>query len=147
MAASISYQLTYQIYCDSDLLTVLYEPIPSRFEPVRGIMPTGVSGGGGVAADVAIAVEAISPSSQQRIGAGELAQRRVVIPRAVIVQSRARIRPLPGVAVVGGQRAIGIAHPAIGRVELTSGNNTRAVERLHHAALVVSGKVAEGSVN
>ena len=67
-------------------------------------MSSGVGGGCRIFADIPVAVQ---PPGEQRIGGGELAQRRVVVARAVVVEAAAGVAPLPGVAVIGGQQPVG----------------------------------------
>ena len=78
-------------------------------------MSAGIGARLRVAADVGVAVQ---PASQCRIGAGELAGQRVVGTRVVVVEPGERVGALPGVALVGRQRALLVAHRAIGGVEL-----------------------------
>ena len=102
-------------------------------------MSAGVGSRHRVAAHIPIPTQPI----QHGISAGELANRRVVIPGAVVIEPTRRVAALAGVAVAGGERATRIAGCAIRRVEAAGGDSPAAIERLQRRALGVGDEIRQ----
>lgn len=96
-----------------------------------------------IALDISVPVDTIVG----RIRAGKLAEARIVVARAIVVQPRCGIGALAGVAVAGGHRPTLVARAAIGGIELAGSDVTIRIERFGDAALVVGDEVGERAID
>ena len=106
-------------------------------------MPTGIGRARRVTPHIAIPIQSI----QHRIGGRKLANRRVVVARAVVIQPTRRIVPLPGIAVTSGERATAVAAAPIRRVEAAGGDGAAAIQRFERRALRIGDELFEKKVH
>ena len=104
---------------------------PTSAIPHRAAMSRGVRRRLRVARHIPVAVQ---PTPRIAVGAGELAQQRIVVARMVVVQPRRRVSILPGEPLRRRQAPRRIAHAAVGRIQRARGDSTCGRERGGHTA-------------